>query len=219
MQLRHYTRHVIKFKTPLSTGFPPRCMSRVDSRRALLVRPTRILWPATGYGCHAPVYTRTGRVARDVRGFLADPSWFRGAGYARWIPGHPNWMPVTGLIRAASVWSRFDWIGRGGWRARLEILTLPSPPPRLSLHRLCYSLFNRLRLVEPAIPASFDGICFERCCRYFGQDGTLVPRRSDLVYRPFPHFGEGGDWRWFDEKVAMRREEGLYHKFDVSFSF
>lgn len=73
--------------------------------------------------------TRTGRVARDVRGFLADPSWFRGAGYARWIPDHPNWMPVTGLIRAASVWSRFDWIGRGGWRARLEILTLSSPSP------------------------------------------------------------------------------------------
>lgn len=201
MQLRHYTRDKIQdasIRHELSTTVY--VASRLQETVTCPLNPH----PLTCRRLRMPrTRTRTGRVARDVRGFLADPSWFRGAGYARWIPDHPNWMPVTGLIRAASVWSRFDWIGRGGWRARLEILTLSSPPPPLSLHRLCYSLFNRLRLVEPAIPASFDGICFERCCRYFGQDGTLVP--GDLIWyidrSPIlaggGGGGGGGDWRWF----------------------
>lgn len=73
---------------------------------------------------------------------------------------------------------RLNW---AGWwwsrRVRLEILTLLP-----SLHRLCYSLFNRLRLVEAAIPAAslLRWNMFRALLGILEQDGTLA-HRSDGI--------------------------------------
>lgn len=65
-------------------------------------------------------------------------------------------------------------------RVRLEILTLLP-----SLHRLCYSLFNRLRLVEAAIPAAslLRWNMFRALLGILEQDGTLARsgNRSDGI--------------------------------------
>lgn len=144
------------------------------------------------------------------------------AGYARWIPDHPNWMPVTGLIRAASVWSRFDWIGRGWSEGSPRNINPLSP------HRLCYSLFNRLRLVEAAIPAA-SLLRWNMFRALLGILARMERLPTDLmVYRPFPEGGRERDCRWFAFcsmkrlMVARREERSVCINFNLSrffFSF
>lgn len=134
--------------------------------------------------------------ARGVRGFLADPSWFRSG--LRALDTGPSELNAgyginSSRIRLIAI--RLNW---AGWSEGSPRNINPLPPSHL--HRLCYSLFNRLRLVEAAIPAA----SLLRSNMFRALLGILARMErlpTDLmVYRPFLEGGREGkerDCRWF----------------------